>query len=316
MSKPDPDTVRDYLLRLQERICFSLEQVDGTVQFRSDPEEDPAVGFFLPRVMAGGKVIEKAGVHFSHSRGSNLPRAATGSRPQLAGRSFQAVSLSLIVHPLNPFVPTAHMNLRFFLAENPGEDPVWWFGGGFDLTPVYGFEEDAVHWHRKAKVACDPFGEELYPRFKKTCDDYFYLPHRKETRGVGGLFFDDLSEWGFEQTFEFVRSVGNHFLPGYIPIVERRRGTPYGEREREFQRYRRGRYVEFNLLYDRGTRYGLQSGRKVEAVLSSLPPEVRWEYGWTPEHDSPEAELARTFLASRDWLGAEGAKINSGDGRR
>lgn len=307
MSKPDPGRVRNYLLELQKEICSALEQMDGGARFGSDPAEDPDVGFSLPRVMAGGRLIEKAGVHFSHSRGSDLPRAATGSRPQLAGRSFQAVSLSLIVHPVNPFVPTTHMNLRFFLAEKPEEEPVWWFGGGFDLTPVYGFEEDAIHWHRTTKAACEPFGGELYPRFKKACDEYFYLPHRKENRGVGGLFFDDHSEGGFDRTFEFVRSVGDHFLPGYLPIVERRRETPYGEREREFQRYRRGRYAEFNLLYDRGTRYGLQSGRRVEAVLSSMPPEVRWEYGWEPEPGTPEAELVNAFLTPRDWLAEAGS---------
>ena len=233
-----------------------------------------------------------------------MPPAATERRPELAGRSFEAASLSLIVHPRNPHAPTSHMNLRMFIAGADAADPVWWFGGGFDLTPYYPTEEDAIAWHRAAKAACDPFGPELYARFKKTCDEYFYLPHRGETRGVGGLFFDDLDIGGFEQTFALLRSVGEHYLRGYVPILERRKATPYGDRERDFQLYRRGRYAEFNLIYDRGTKYGLQSGRRVESVLASLPPLAAWKYAYTPEPGSPEAVL-ESFLKPRDWLRLE-----------
>ncbi|MDX1649808.1 MAG: oxygen-dependent coproporphyrinogen oxidase, partial [Myxococcota bacterium] len=255
-----------------------------------------------PRVLEEGAVFEKAAVNFTHARGPGLPPAATERRPELAGAPFQAVSLSLIVHPWSPWVPTTHMNLRFFEARPGDADPVWWFGGGFDLTPTYGFVEDAVHWHRTAREACAPLGPDAYARFKKACDDYFFLPHRGEARGVGGIFFDDLAEGGFTRCFDFARSVGDHFLPAYLPLVQRRRAMRWGERERDFQLWRRGRYAEFNLVVDRGTRYGLQSGRRIESVLASLPPLVRWRYDWRPEPGSREARLAEEFLRPRDWL--------------
>ena len=306
MSAP-AERVRHYLLALQDAICGALERADGGGRFREHRFEDPGGGLARPRVLSEGGAIEKAAVNFSHSVGDALPEAATARRPELAGRGFQAVSLSMIVHPRNPYAPITHMNLRCFVAEMARREPVWWFGGGFDLTPCYGFVEDAVHWHRNALAACEPFGAEVYPRFKAECDRYFFLPHREEARGVGGLFFDDLDTWGFERTFEFLRSVGDAFLPGYLPILTRRKGMDYGERERDYQLMRRGRYVEFNLLYDRGTRYGLQSGRRIESVLSSMPPVVRWRYDWEPEPGSPEARLLEEFLTPRDWLG-EAAK--------
>ena len=302
MNEPSTLPVRDYLRDLQDRICGALEIADGQARFVEDPGQDPETGVSLPRVLSDGPVLERAAVNFTHARGRELPAAATKRRPELAGRAFEAVSLSLIVHPRNPYVPTTHMNLRFFLAGVETASPVWWFGGGFDLTPYYGFEEDAVHWHRTAREACVPFGPDVHPRFKRGCDEYFFLEHRKEPRGIGGLFFDDFAEWDFEQTFALVRSVGDHFLPGYLPIVERRKGIAYGEREREFQLLRRGRYVEFNLIYDRGTLYGLQSGRRIEAVLASLPPRVSWAYDWKPEPGSAEASLYEVFLRPRDWL--------------
>jgi coproporphyrinogen III oxidase len=289
--------VRSFLLDLQDRLCAAFEAEEGGERFRGEPLEGPGGTLSRPRVLEEGAVFERAAVNFTHARGDRLPPAATSRRPALAGRPFEAVSLSLITHPRNPYVPTSHMNLRFFCA---GED--FWFGGGFDLTPYYGFEEDARHWHRMARAACAPLGPETWPRFKKECDEYFFLPHRGEARGIGGLFFDDLCEAGFETTFAFVREVGEHYLRGYLPIVQRRRGTPFGEREREFQLWRRGRYVEFNLVHDRGTLYGLQSGRRVESVLASLPPRVRWRHDWHPEPGSPEAELAERFLPPRDWL--------------
>lgn len=300
------ERVGEYLQDLQERLCTALQEADGTARFGRDPAPTGGGGLSLPRVLAEGAVFEKAAVNFSRSLGDRLPAAATARRPELGGRSFEALSVSLIVHPRNPYVPTTHLNLRFFTAAGPaGADPVWWFGGGFDLTPYYGFREDAAHWHRTARAACEPFGPGTYARFKEWCDQYFYLPHRGEARGVGGLFFDDLSEWEFEDTFAFVRAVGDAFLPAYLPIVERRREHPYGDRERDFQQLRRGRYVEFNLLYDRGTLYGLQSGRRIEAVLASLPPRVRWLYDWRPEPASAEARLVEDFLTPRDWLEGE-----------
>jgi coproporphyrinogen III oxidase len=299
---PDAGPVRAYLLDLQDRICAELEAVDAEARFREEREEDARGGLTRPRVLEGGRAIEKAAVHFTHAVGDRLPSTATARRPELAGRGFQAVSLSLIVHPRNPYVPTSHANLRCFLAAAPGAETVWWFGGGFDLTPYYGFVNDAVHWHRIAREACASFGPDLYPTFKKNCDEYFFLPHRAETRGVGGLFFDDLVRGSFEETFALVRSIGDHYPKAYLPIVKRRMGTPWGERERDFQLYRRGRYVEFNLLYDRGTRYGLESGRRVESVLASMPPLARWIYAFVPEPGSPEEELTRTFLRPRDWL--------------
>jgi coproporphyrinogen III oxidase len=302
------DQVRAYLLDLQDRICSRLAQLDGG-GFREDPWQRPDGGGGRSRILRG-ELFEQAGVGFSHVHGGGLPAAATERRPELAGRHFQAMGVSLVVHPHNPYVPTTHANVRFFIAEKAGEAPIWWFGGGFDLTPYYGFEEDAVHWHRTAQAACAPFGAELYPRFKRWCDDYFYLPHRQEPRGIGGLFFDDFSDGGFDNSFGLMRSVGDHFLPAYTPIVERRRGQAFGERERQFQLYRRGRYVEFNLLHDRGTRFGLQSGGRTESILMSLPPLVRWEYDWQPQPGSPEARLYGEFLRPRDWLAETSATAN------
>jgi coproporphyrinogen III oxidase len=301
MSSPDIQAVKRYLMDLQDRICGALEAEDGAARFAEQVFPGEGDTLARPRVLEGGDVIEKSAVHFTHARGPRLPPAATEHRPELAGHGFHAVSLSLIVHPRNPYAPTSHMNVRCFLAERDGADPAWWVGGGFDMTPYYGFEEDVVHWHRTAKAACDPFGPELYPRFKKQCDDYFYLPHRGEPRGIGGLFFDDLDLGGFDATFGFLRSVGDHYLPAYQPVIARRKALPYTDRERQFQLYRRGRYVEFNLLYDRGTKYGLQSGRRIESVLASLPPLVVWRYDYTPEPGSPETDLAR-LLTPRDWV--------------
>lgn len=297
----DIAAVRAYLLGLQDRICSAIEAEDGAACFAEDSWERPGGGGGRSRVLAEGAVFEQAGVGFSHVFGPGLPPSATAQRPDLAGRGFEALGVSLVFHPRNPYAPTTHMNVRFFLAEKPGHEPVWWFGGGFDLTPYYGFEEDAVHFHRTAREACEPFGPEVYPRFKKWCDEYFFLRHRNEPRGIGGVFFDDLHEWGFERSFELLRSVGDHFLAAYLPIVRRRKDLPYGERERDFQLYRRGRYVEFNLVWDRGTLFGLQSGGRTESILMSLPPLVRWRYGWSPEPGTPEARLYEEFLRPRDW---------------
>lgn len=307
MIAPDLVAVHDYLLNLQDRLSETLAATDGGGRFVEDRWERPAGSTGLrgggrSRVLSEGALFEQAGINFSHVAGDRLPPSASAHRPELAGRAFQAIGVSLVVHPRNPYVPTSHANVRFFLAERVGTEPVWWFGGGFDLTPYYGFEEDCVHWHRTARAACEPFGAEVYPRFKHWCDEYFYLKHRAEPRGIGGLFFDDLNEWGFDRCFAFLRRVGDHYLPAYLPIVERRRNTPYGEQEREFQLYRRGRYVEFNLVYDRGTLFGLQSGGRTESVLMSLPPKVAWRYGWQPEPGSPEARLYEVFLRPRDWL--------------
>jgi coproporphyrinogen III oxidase len=301
MPAPDLPAVKSYLLDLQDRICAAIEAEDGSGRFCEEVWERPEGGGGRSRVLSEGAVFEQAGVGFSHVHGPGLPPSATAQRPELAGRSFEALGVSLVFHPHNPYVPTTHMNVRFFLAEKPGAEPVWWFGGGFDLTPYYGFEEDAVHWHRTARAACAPFGAEVYPRFKTWCDEYFYLKHRGEPRGIGGIFFDDLNEWGFERSFAFLRSVGDHFLPAYLPILRGRRETPYSERERDFQLYRRGRYVEFNLVWDRGTLFGLQSGGRTESILMSLPPLVRWRYNWHPEPGSPEARLYEEFLRPRDW---------------
>ncbi len=300
-QQPDTQAVHDYLLDLQERICAALTAEDGSAAFREDAWERPGGGGGRTRVMEGGAVFEKGGINFSHVFGDKLPPSASAHRPELAGRGFQAMGVSLVMHPRNPYVPTSHANVRFFLAEKPGEDPVWWFGGGFDLTPYYGFDEDAIHWHRTAQDACAPFGEGLHARLKQWCDDYFYLRHRDEPRGVGGLFFDDENEGGFERSFALMRSVGDHYLPAYQPIVARRKGTAFDERERAFQRIRRGRYVEFNLVYDRGTLFGLQSGGRTESILMSLPPEVSWRYDWQPEPGSPEARLYERYLKPRDW---------------
>ncbi len=294
-------SVRSYLLDLQDRICAALEEVDGEARFSERCIEGEQGAMSRPRVLAEGAHLEKTAVLFTHSVGPRLPAAATERRPELEGRGFQALAVSLIVHPRNPYVPTSHMNVRFFVAESEGREPVWWFGGGFDMTPCYGFEDDAVHWHEQARDACQPFGAGLYARCKKACDEYFFLSHRGEPRGVGGLFFDDYTEDGWDAAFGFMRSVGDHYLPAYLPIVRRRADTPWGERERAFQLYRRGRYVEFNLVQDRGTRYGLQSGRRVESVLASMPPLAAWQYEWQPEAGSPEAALV-DFLGPRDWL--------------
>jgi coproporphyrinogen III oxidase len=299
---PDIQAVKDYLMGLQDRICRTLEQEDGGARFVEDAWERPSGGGGRSRVLQQGAVFEQAGINFSHVHGENLPPSATADRPELAGRAFQAMGVSLVIHPHNPYVPTSHANVRFFAAEKPGAEPVWWFGGGFDLTPYYGFEDDARHWHRVAREACEPFGPEVYPRYKAWCDRYFFLRHRNEPRGIGGLFFDDLNEWGFSQSFAFMRSVGDHYLAAYLPIVQRRKDLRYGERERSFQKYRRGRYVEFNLVYDRGTLFGLQSGGRTESILMSLPPEVSWRYAWRPEPGSPEAELYELFLKPRDWV--------------
>jgi coproporphyrinogen III oxidase len=294
------EQVKAYLRTLQGRIVAEIEQLDGGAVFSHDSWKRPAGGGGLSCVLSDGAVFEKAGVGFSHVFGDTLPPSATKGRPELAGSGFQAVGVSLVIHPLNPYVPTTHANFRFFTAGD--DDPVWWFGGGFDLTPYYPFEEDVIHWHKAAKAACDPFGDDLYPRYKAWCDEYFFLKHRDETRGVGGLFFDDVNEAGFDTSFEFLRSTGDSFIPAYRPIVTKRKNHPYGERQREFQLYRRGRYVEFNLIYDRGTIFGLQSGGRTESILRSLPPLVRWKYDWQPEPGSPEEMLYRDFLRPRDWL--------------
>jgi len=303
MNTHDIEAVKDYLLTLQDQICAALELEENGARFIEDPWQRAEGGGGRTRVLANGSVFEQAGVNFSHVSGFKLPPSATAKRPELAERQFQAMGVSLVIHPLNPYVPTSHANVRFLIAEKPGEADVWWFGGGFDLTPYYPFREDVLHWHRTAKAACEPFGEAVYPTYKKWCDDYFFLKHRNETRGVGGLFFDDLNEWGFDKAFAFMQSVGNHYIPAYLPIVQKRKNTPYGEREREFQLYRRGRYVEFNLVYDRGTLFGLQSGGRTESVLMSMPPAAHWRYNWQPEAGSPEAELYAHYLKPQDWLG-------------
>lgn len=298
----DITSIKTYLLDLQNTICGALEAADGGKTFAEDRWVREEGGGGVSRVLEGGAVFEKGGVNFSHVAGATLPGSATAHRPELAGRSFQALGVSLVIHPRNPYVPTSHANVRFFVAEKPGAEPVWWFGGGFDLTPYYGFEEDARHWHRTARAACEPFGGDLYPRLKHWCDDYFYIKHRNEPRGVGGLFFDDFNELGFEQSFAFMRSVGDHYVPGYVPIVERRKDLPWSERERDFQCYRRGRYVEFNLVYDRGTLFGLQTGGRTESILMSLPPQVAWRYDWHPQPGTEEARLYSDFLVPRDWV--------------
>jgi coproporphyrinogen III oxidase len=300
-ASANADRVGSFLSGLQDEICEALQGLESERRFSSESFSDPSGSIARPRVLSDGVVFEKAAVNFTRARGAALPEAASARRPEIAGAPFEAVSLSLIAHPRNPFAPTSHMNLRFLTARPEAEEPVWWFGGGFDLTPSYGFEEDARHWHRKARDACEALSPDAYSRFKAQCDAYFFLPHRGETRGVGGLFFDDLLEGGFDRNFAFVRSVGDHYLPAYLPLVERRKDTAFGERERDFQLYRRGRYVEFNLVYDRGTLYGLQSGRRIESVLASLPPLVRWEYERKIEAGSPEAQL-QDFLRPRDWL--------------
>ena len=331
-AAPDVGAVLAYLQGLQDRLCAAIEALDGTHRFQRDAWQRPEGGGGESRVLTGGTVFERAGVGFSDVRGPKLPPAATAARPELVGRSFRAMGVSLVVHPRNPYVPTAHLNVRFLVAEKAGEPaaspqsadsvsagpsvssapaslhedagsaPIWWFGGGFDLTPYYGFEDDARHWHATAQAACAPFGAAVYPRLKRQCDDYFFLRHRQEPRGIGGLFFDDWSADGFARSFALQRSVGDHFLPAYQPIVERRLATPYGERERDWQLHRRGRYVEFNLVWDRGTLFGLQSNGRIESILMSMPPLVSWEYRREPEPGSPEADLMTRFLIARDWI--------------
>lgn len=304
MSQPIPDIaqVKAFLLSLQENICQQLAAADGKAKFAEDEWVREEGGGGRSRVLTQGAIFEQAGVNFSHVHGATLPASATAHRPELAGRSFQAMGVSLVIHPLSPYIPTSHANVRFFIAEKAGEAPVWWFGGGFDLTPFYGFEEDARHWHLTAHQLCQPFGEDVYPQYKKWCDDYFFIKHRNEARGIGGLFFDDLNTPDFNHCFAFMQAVGNGFTEAYLPIVEKRKSMAWGERERQFQLYRRGRYVEFNLVWDRGTLFGLQTGGRTESILMSMPPLVRWEYNFQPETDSPEAALYRDFLPVRDWL--------------
>lgn len=340
-SSPDIPAVRAYLLALQDAICAALEQADGSAHFRTDEWQRPAAadaGSATPlrrepppggrtRVLADGAVFEKAGVNFSHVRGGALPASATAHRPELANRPWEALGVSLVIHPRNPYVPTTHANIRFFCADPAASPetcsvdleassaapaaPAWWFGGGFDLTPYYGFVEDGVHWHRTARDAVRPFGEAHYTRFKQWCDDYFFLKHRAEPRGIGGLFFDDFNELGFDRSFALARAVGDAFLPAYLPIVRHRRDTPYGERERRFQLCRRGRYVEFNLVYDRGTLFGLQSGGRTESILMSLPPLVRWDYDAHPAPGTPEAALHQIFLQPRDWATLSDSQLSA-----
>ena len=294
--------VREWLRELQDRILGALLHEDPSAELAEDAWERAGGGGGLTRVVADGEVFERGGVNFSHVHGDALPPAATAHRPDLAGRAFHALGVSVVVHPLNPHVPASHCNVRYFTAAAPGEKPVWWFGGGVDLTPCYGFESDARDWHRAAAAVCEEFGDDVYPRFKEWCDRYFFLRHRDEARGVGGLFFDDLNEWGFERCERFAMGVGNGYVDAYLPIVRRRRRTPWTKREREFQLMRRGRYVEFNLVYDRGTLFGLQSGGRTESILMSLPPLVRWRYDWKPAPGSAEATLVERFLRPRDWL--------------
>jgi coproporphyrinogen III oxidase len=300
-SAVDAGAVRRYLTGLHDRITAAVEALD-TVRFRRDAWQRPEGGGGESRVLSDGAVFERAGVSFSHVFGDKLPPSATNLRPEIAGASFEAMGLSLVFHPRNPYMPTTHCNVRFLLATPPQGRAVWWFGGGFDLTPYYPFDADVLHWHRTARDACRPFGDDLYAKYKEWCDRYFFLPHRNETRGVGGLFFDDLSEGGFEHCFGFLQSIGDHFLPAYMPIAERRKSEPWGERERNFQLYRRGRYAEFNLLYDRGTLFGLQSRGRTESILMSMPPLARWEYDWHAVAGSPEARLYEGFLHARNYL--------------
>ncbi len=301
MSQVNLETVKSFLLQLQDHICQGLEQADGGAKFVEDAWQREEGGGGRTRVIRDGNVIEQGGVNYSHVFGASMPASATAHRPELAGRSFHACGVSLVIHPKNPHIPTSHANVRFFIAEKEGEAPIWWFGGGFDLTPFYPQMEDVQHWHQVAADVCAPFGEQVYDDYKKWCDDYFYLKHRKETRGVGGLFFDDLNQWGFDKSFAFMQAVGNGFLDAYLPIIAKRKDTPYGEQQRQFQLYRRGRYVEFNLVWDRGTLFGLQTGGRTESILMSMPPLARWEYDFQPEPGSAEARL-NEFLTPRDWL--------------
>lgn len=301
MSKIDTETVRQFLLELQENICARLAAEDGAGEFVTDRWDRGDGGGGISRVMSEGAVFEKAGVNFSHVFGKTLPPSATAARPELAGRGYQAMGVSLVVHPENPFLPTSHANFRMFATS--GEDPVWWFGGGYDLTPYYGFNEDCEHWHRTAKEACDRLNPEYYPRFKRNCDDYFYLKHRDEHRGIGGLFFDDFNEGGFASSFTLVRTLANSYIEAYLPIVARRKALAWTAAQRRFQEYRRGRYAEFNLVYDRGTLFGLQSGvGRIESILMSLPPAVRWIYDWRAEPGSEEEKLTSYYLLPKQWV--------------
>jgi len=297
------EQVKKYLVQLQESICSDLESLDGRAIFEKDHwTKEDGNGSGITSVICDGNVFEKGGVNFSIVQGNKMPKSATALRPELEGRKYTALGVSLVMHPENPYIPTVHTNVRFFIAEESGKEPIWWFGGGFDLTPFYGFDEDAVHWHTTAKKACLPFGEKVYSKYKKWCDDYFYLEHRDEQRGIGGLFFDDLNEGGFDRCFEFMKSVGDHFSEAYLPIVIKRKDTPYGKKERNFQLYRRGRYVEFNLIYDRGTLFGLQSGGRTESILMSMPPEVKWSYQYQVEKDSEEEKLYHHYLKPKEWI--------------
>ena len=303
MSQPDTNVVKEYLLSLQKSICEGLANEDGKADFIIDEwSRENGGGGGITRVLSDGAVFEQAGVNFSHVTGGQLPASATAHRPELAGREFEAMGVSLVIHPRNPMIPTSHANVRFFIARKEGADPVWWFGGGFDLTPYYGNKEDCIHWHKTSQLACQPFGDDAYPKYKKWCDEYFYLKHRDEQRGIGGLFFDDLNEGGFDHCFDFTKSVGDHYLKAYLPVVQNRKNDAYTEEQREFQLYRRGRYVEFNLVYDRGTLFGLQTGGRTESILMSLPPVVHFKYDWKPEAGSAEAELYDYYLKPKDWI--------------
>ncbi len=301
LSQNATSAVKTYLQDLQNRLVSALERIDGK-SFLIDSWDRPEGGGGISRIIEDGNVLERGGVGFSHVTGTNLPASASAHRPEIAGKTWEAMGISLVLHPHNPYAPTVHMNVRFFVATGQEQEPVWWFGGGMDMTPYYGFTEDAQHFHRQCQHSLAPFGEDLYPRFKQWCDDYFYLKHRKEARGIGGLFFDDYHAGGFEESFAMMRSVGDHFIPAYLPILERRHHLPYGERERDFQAYRRGRYVEFNLVFDRGTLFGLQSGGRTESILMSMPPLAKWRYHWQPEAGSPEAQLNTDFLVPKQWL--------------
>ena len=314
MNATHIEAVKSYLMELQDRICAALAEVDGGA-FREDTWLRAEGGGGRSRVLENGAVIEKGGVNFSHVMGEKMPASATAHRPELAGRSFQAMGVSLVIHPRNPFVPTSHANVRFFIAEAEGQEPVWWFGGGFDLTPYYGNDSDCQHWHETAAMACKPFGEDVYPRLKQWCDEYFYIKHRQEPRGVGGLFFDDWQRGGFDSAFAFMRSIGDAYVPAYLPILKRRKDQPYGEREREFQLIRRGRYVEFNLVYDRGTLFGLQTGGRTESILMSLPSAVSWRYDWQPEPSSAEAALYSRYLKPRPWWPAIGLALDGSEAK-
>ncbi len=299
------ENVKKYLLKLQSELCASIASEDATGEFIIDEWTRAEGGGGISRVLENGSVIEKGGVNFSHVLGASLPSSASNVRPELAGAAFEAMGVSSVIHPINPFVPTAHMNVRLFVATPKTGEPIWWFGGGFDLTPYYGFEEDCVQWHQKTKAICDDFGVDVYPKYKKWADDYFFMPHRDEHRGVGGIFFDDLNTstwgWDFEKCFEFIQAVGQGFIDSYVPIIQKHKETSFTEAQRTYQSYRRGRYVEFNLVYDRGTLFGLQSNGRTESILMSLPSEVKWAYQWQPKENTPEAELISKYLIPRDW---------------